>query len=94
MSRFLRASLVLAAVAYALPAVAATSNEVKYNYYFPPKLVKRAAPSVAVGGSGKVVVQVQVNANGSFKVTRVIKSTNHSDDAAALDIARRSSYKP
>ncbi len=94
MSRFLNASLVIAAIAYALPAAAATSNEAKFNYYFPPKLVKRAAPSVPATGSGKVVVQVQVNANGSFKVTRVIKSTNHGDDAAALEIARRSTYKP
>ncbi|MDQ6933533.1 MAG: TonB family protein, partial [Candidatus Eremiobacteraeota bacterium] len=93
MNGFLKASLVIAAVAYALPAAAATSNAVKFNYYFPPKLVKRASPTVAVGGSGRVIVQVQVNANGSFKVTRIIKSTNHGDDAAALDIARRSTYK-
>lgn len=94
MSRFLKASLTIAAVAYALPAAAATSNEVKFNYYFPPKLVKRASPRVPGAGPGKVIVQVQVNANGTFQVTRIIKSTNHGDDAAALDIARRSAYKP
>ncbi len=66
MNGFLRASLVIAAVAYAFPAAAATSNAVKFNYYFPPKLIKRASPAVAVGGSGKVIVQVQVNADGSF----------------------------
>ena len=45
-------------------------------------------------GKGNVKIQVQVNADGSHKVIKVISSTNHSDDAAAMDIAQSSTYIP
>jgi tetratricopeptide (TPR) repeat protein len=59
-----------------------------------PKMMQRAASSVPVAGAGTVIVQVLVNADGSFKVQKVISSTDARDDAAALDIAKHSSYKP
>src|SRR5579862_2959836 len=62
--------------------------------YTPPRLVSRANSVVEPAGSGHVLVQVQVNADGSFKVLRVIHSTNPGDDAAALDIAKHSKYAP
>lgn len=64
------------------------------EYYTPPTLVKHGAPSSAVPGAGTVVVQVLVNADGTFKVSRVVRSTNHADDAAALEVAKTSTYKP
>lgn len=62
--------------------------------YTPPHLVSRAASVVEPKGSGTVLVQVQVNADGTFKVLRVIRSTNPGDNAAALDIAQHSKYAP
>jgi tetratricopeptide (TPR) repeat protein len=59
-----------------------------------PKMTQRAVSSVPVAGAGTVVVQVLVNADGSFKVRKVISSTNTSDNAAALDIALHSRYAP
>ncbi len=64
------------------------------DYQTPPKLIKQGTNTSPIAGPGTVVVQVYVNADGTFKVTRVIKSTNHGDDAAALEIARTSTYTP
>ncbi len=64
------------------------------TFYTPPKLLKRAAPSAPIAGSGAVTVQVFVHKSGSIGTVKVQKSTNHADDAAALDIARNSTYKP
>lgn len=62
--------------------------------YTPPKVVSRAPNVVEPKGPGSVTVQVLVNANGTFKVMRVLRSTNPGDNAAALDIAKRSTYAP
>jgi TonB family protein len=72
-----------------LPASAQTGT-----FYTPPKLLKRAESGVPITGSGSVTVQVFVQKNGSVGTVKVQKSTNHSDDAAALDIAKHSTYKP
>jgi tetratricopeptide (TPR) repeat protein len=76
----------VALCAWGAPAHAAT--------FVAPKMTQRAVSSVPVAGAGTVVVQVLVNADGSYKVQKVISSTNSADNAAALDIARHSSYKP
>ena len=75
--------------ALAAPATAAT-----YTDYVPPKLLAQGHASHSIAGSGTVIVQVQVNPNGSHRAIRVIRSTNHGNDAAALDIANSSSYRP
>lgn len=62
--------------------------------YTPPRVISRAPNVVEPKGKGTVVVQVLVNANGTFRVMRVLHSTNPGDDAAALDIAKRSKYAP
>jgi hypothetical protein len=64
------------------------------EYYTPPKMVKQGKNTTPISGDGKVVVKVLVNADGSFKVQSVISSTNHADDAAALEIAKSSTYAP
>jgi TonB family protein len=73
----------------ALPAAAQYANE-----FIPAKLLKQGATTVGIAGTGTVIVQVQVNADGSHKAIKVIKSTNAGDNAAALDIAQNSTYRP
>jgi TonB family protein len=77
------------AVANVAPAAAQYQNE-----YVPPKLLTRGTTSSAISGNGTVVVQVQVNPDGSHKAIRVIRSTNVADNQAALDIAQSSTYSP
>lgn len=83
------ATALAAAAAFALPANAQYATE-----YVPAKLIHQGSTSKTIAGSGTVVVQVQVNANGSHKAVKVIRSTNASDNAAALDIAQNSTYRP
>ena len=91
MNVFIRsACAVLVALALSpLAAGAQYSNE-----YVPAKLIKQGQTSHSIAGSGTVVVQVQVNADGSHKAIRVIKSSNSGDNSAALDIAQTSTYRP
>jgi TonB family protein len=79
-----------ALVAFAgVPAPAQYANE-----FTPAKLVKQGTTSAGIAGNGTVVVQVQVNADGSHKAIKVIHSTNSGDNAAAMEIAQSSSYRP
>lgn len=72
-----------------MPAAAQYSTEV-----VPPKILKIGTHTSPVAGTGSVRVQVQLNANGTHVVTRIISSTNHGDDAAAREIAQTSTYRP
>lgn len=85
--------VVLAAAAFLgfsqLPALAQYSNE-----FTPAKLIHQGTTTHDIAGSGTVVVQVQVNADGSHKVIKVLRSSNSGDNAAAMDIAQTSSYHP
>src|SRR5581483_12184750 len=76
-------------VALGLPAFATAQEG-----FAPPKLLKQGTFTTPIAGSGTVVVKVLVHPDGTFAVQNVIKSTNHGDDAAALEIARTSRYKP
>jgi TonB family protein len=71
------------------PAHAQYSNE-----FTPAKVIKMGTTSHSIAGSGSVTVQVQVNADGSHKVIRVIRSTNPGDNDAAMDLAQTSTFKP
>jgi TonB family protein len=89
-SRAAAALCALTAVgAFALPATAQYTAE-----YTPPKLIARGTTTKSIAGTGTVVVQVQVNPNGSHKALRVIRSSNPGDNAAALEIAQNSTYRP
>jgi TonB family protein len=81
------ASAVAACIAFAIPASAQYANE-----YSPPKLVHQGSTSKPIAGSGEVVVQVQVNADGTHKATRILRSSNKGDNRAAMEIAQTSSY--
>jgi TonB family protein len=72
-----------------LPALAQYSSE-----FTPAKLLQQGKTSTSIAGSGTVVVQVQVNADGSHKAIKVIRSSNSGDNAAAMEIAQGSSYRP
>jgi tetratricopeptide (TPR) repeat protein len=85
------AALCGAAIALPLAVCAAAPGT---NDFVAPKLVKRGVNTTPIGGTGIVIVKVLVNTNGTFKVQSVIKSTNHADDKAALEIAQTSTYKP
>ncbi len=63
------------------------------NTYVPPKLLTRGVSSSSVTGNGTVIVQVQVNADGSHKVIKVIRSTVPGNNQAALEIAQSSTYR-
>jgi TonB family protein len=79
----------------AVTAFAQTQAVAQYaNEFAPAKLIKQGTTSKPIAGSGTVTVQVQVNADGTHKAIRVIKSTNSGDNDAALEIAQNSSYRP
>lgn len=87
----------LAAAVTAVAVVTGTGLPAQAQYqnaFTPAKLIMRADTSIPIAGSGKVVIQVEVFADGSHKVIRIIKSTNSGDNAAALDIAKNSTYRP
>jgi tetratricopeptide (TPR) repeat protein len=83
------ASLAAAVALASAPAYAQYATE-----FVPAKLIKQGATTVPIAGTGIVVVQVQINADGSHKATKVIRSTNQGDNAAALSIAQASTYRP
>jgi tetratricopeptide (TPR) repeat protein len=62
--------------------------------YVPPALVERGSNVTALAGKGDVTVQVFVKKDGSFNVIKVLASSNAGDNAAALEIARSSTYHP
>ena len=64
------------------------------GYYSPPKLVKQGTSSIPIAGNGTVVLQVLVNPDASFKVQKIVKSTNPEDNAAAMEIAESAKYAP
>src|ERR1700723_2939012 len=85
----------LSIAAAALVALGQIPARAQYATEFvPAKLIKEGTTSTTIAGSGKVVVQVQVNADGSHKVTKIISSTNSGDNAAATEIANSSTYRP
>jgi tetratricopeptide (TPR) repeat protein len=85
----------IAIAAVALLALAQVPARAQYaNEFVPAKLLKEGTTSTTIAGSGKVVVQVQVNADGSHKVTKIISSTNSGDNPAAIEIANSSTYRP
>lgn len=85
-------SAVAAVLAVALAAPLAVRADPQY--YTPPTLLTRGTTTVANAGAGTVVVQVMVNKDGTFKVVRVVRSSNPGNNAAALAIAKSSTYKP
>ena len=80
-----------ASLALALPIAASAQTS---TFYTPPKIIKQGTASSPVLGTGSVTLKVFVKANATIGAVEVEKSTNHGDDAAALEIAKSSTYKP
>ncbi len=76
----------------AVGSTAVTSAATYGTDFKPPKLSQLGKTTVPIAGSGTVIVKVLVKGDGSFNVQNVIRSTNSADNAAALDIAKNSSY--
>jgi tetratricopeptide (TPR) repeat protein len=92
--RTLRPFAALALGALSLAWLPQTASAQTGTFYTPPKILKQGTASSPIVGTGAVTVQVFVRKNGSIGTTKVQKSTNHGDDAAALEIAKSSTYKP
>ena len=88
-SRILAGLCTLALASTAAPALAQYATE-----FTQAKVTKQGPPSHDIAGSGTVEVQVQVNADGSHKVIKILNSSNPGDNAAARDIAQSSTYSP
>ena len=80
---------VACAIASSLPA-----RSDSLGYYTPPKLVKQGTSATPIAGNGTVLIQVLVNPDGSFKVQKIVKSTNPNDNQAAMEIAQSAKYAP
>lgn len=89
-----RGSGIIALVAAWLLQTGLPANAQYANEFTPAKLIKQGTTSTPIAGSGTVVVQVQVNADGSHKVIKVIRSSNPGDNAAAMEISQNSTYRP
>ncbi|MBV8638765.1 MAG: tetratricopeptide repeat protein [Candidatus Eremiobacteraeota bacterium] len=88
-TRIVALGCTMAMAATTVPALAQVANEFSIA-----KVMKVGTSSQPISGSGTVKVQVQVNADGSHKAMKVISSTNPGDNAAAMEIAQNSSYRP
>lgn len=91
MNRINRIVAGLAALSIASAALPALAQSADFSL---AKVVKQGTTTQPIAGSGTVQVQVQVNADGSHKVIKILKSTNAGDNAAAMEIAQNSSYRP
>jgi TonB family protein len=92
-----RPSRLLAAVALGAVSLASfplLAGAQTSQFYSPPKVLKQGTSTTPVAGTGTVEVKVFVKKNGSVGSTQILKSSNHADDQAALEIARTSTYKP
>ena len=74
-----------------LPVLAQASDG---DVYVHAKLIKRGKNTTPIAGTGTVVIQVYVKGDASFKVQKIIKSTNPADNEAATELANTSTYKP
>jgi tetratricopeptide (TPR) repeat protein len=92
--RTLRALVALALGAVTFASIPLASQAQTSTFYTPPKVIKQGSASSPVLGPGSVTVKVFVKKNGAVGSVVVEKSTNHGDDAAAVEIAKTSTYKP
>lgn len=93
MIRSSRAVAAAGAVALAFAAVAPAHAQYA-SEFTPAKRLTAGTATAPIAGTGTVVVQVQVNADGSHKVTKIIRSSNPGNNAAATQIANSATYRP
>jgi tetratricopeptide (TPR) repeat protein len=88
-SRRLLAGLAFISLA-ALPLSASAQTQ---RFYRPPKVLKMGTHTAPIAGSGVVRVKVFIKKDGSIGSVQIEKSTNAKDNAAALQIAKSSTYR-
>lgn len=86
--RFIRPLAALALASIPLAAAAQTAQ-----FYTPPKVVKQGTTSSPMP-KGAVTLKVFVKRDGTVASVEVKKSTNPADNAAAVEIAKSSTYRP
>jgi TonB family protein len=84
------AALALGMIA-SLPLASAAQTS---QFYRPPKVLALGKHTADTPAAGTVQVKVFVKPDGSVGSVTVEKSTNHADDAAALQVAKSSKYRP
>ena len=85
----------LACAALVLPAIAPPAGDAQTApAHIAPKLLQQGTNSTALAGPGDVTIQVFVKKDGSFTVNKIIKSSNPGNNAAAMEVAKSSKYKP
>jgi TonB family protein len=89
-----RISRIVAGISALTIVVAAVPAFAQSEDYSIAKVIKQGTTTQPIAGSGTVQVQVQVNADGTHKVVKVLKSDNRGDNAAAMEIAQTSTYRP
>ena len=89
LSRIVAPVCAIAFAASVAPAFAQNTNEFTFA-----AVIKQGTTTHDIAGKGIVLVKVLVNADGTHKDLTVVHSTNPSDDAAALEIAQNSTYRP
>jgi TonB family protein len=92
--RIARSLVAAALIAPALAALPVHALAQTQSFYVPPKIVKQGKATSPIAGSGRVEVKVFVHKSGTVGSVTVVRSTNHADDAAAVEIAKTASYKP
>ncbi len=85
---------VVAGIVALVSSVVAPAQAQYANEFSTAKVTKQGTSSHGIAGNGIVVVQVQVNADGSHKVIKILRSTNSANNAAALDLAASATYRP
>ena len=91
--RSVRPVALLMTLAFVAPA-SLGAQTVGSGGYVPPKLAKRGTATTPLSGPATIVVKVFVKKDGTSTVSGVIKSSNPSDDPAALEVAKSSTYVP
>jgi tetratricopeptide (TPR) repeat protein len=91
--RFAPFALTAAAVFAVAPVAVLAQTSV---FYVPPKLLKNGTSTTPIAGAGSVTVKVLVKHTGLIDPASVtvVKSTNHGDDTAAIEVVKSSTYKP
>ncbi len=84
-----RATVTAVAAALLVPA---SVHAAALDYYTAPKIKTRGVAHTPIAGPGTVIVKVFVTKAGVPKTFSVLRSTNPADNAAALEIAKSSTY--
>ncbi len=85
-------SSIATSLATAFVASPVLASAVTFNYYVAPKIKSRGTSSTPIAGAGTIVVKVFIKKTGQATSFSVVRSSNHGDDATALEIAKASTY--